>query len=425
MQKDQIIIIGGGASGLMAANLLLEQGHRITILEADNRLGGRIHTIRNSSFKQPVEKGVEFIHGNLPLTIELLDRAGIKYVPVEGRFYQIKNGKAEVQQDFAKGWDEVMMKMNEVKEDITLQSFLQKYFSGEEHGEVRRSVTRFAEGFDLADADTASVLALREEWMAEAEQYRIPGGYDQLINWLEEQCLQKGAVIKTSAKVKTVNWQEGKVNVIDGDQTYTANKLIVTISIGMLQSASIVFTPSIDEYFEAAKKMGFGTVIKILFEFKKAFWQDEHAKAGFFLTDEAIPTWWTQYPASFPLLTGWAGGPQATHLIIDKSEEEIINLALNSLSNIFQKPLNEIKDLLTAKFIANWKRNEFTNGAYSFNTLESIEARKILEKPVDNTIFFAGEGIYEGSSPGTVEAALVSGKAVAEKIVRTPDSRLL
>ena len=79
---ENIIILGGGVSGLMSARELSKLGYAVTILEATDRLGGRIHTIRNSLFTQPVEKGVEFIHGNLPLTIGLLKESGIEYKPV-------------------------------------------------------------------------------------------------------------------------------------------------------------------------------------------------------------------------------------------------------------------------------------------------------------------------------------------------------
>jgi monoamine oxidase len=73
---EKIIIAGGGVAGLFAARELSKYEYDVTLLEAADRLGGRIHTIRNSLFAQPVEKGVEFVHGNLPLTIQLLKKRG-------------------------------------------------------------------------------------------------------------------------------------------------------------------------------------------------------------------------------------------------------------------------------------------------------------------------------------------------------------
>src|SRR5882724_10312451 len=97
---------------------------------------------------------------------------------------RLVNDEWKVQDDFTIGWKELMNRMNEVKEDMTMDAFLEKNFSDEKYTNLRNSVLRFAEGFDLADTSKASVLALREEWMGEeGQQFRIAGGYDQLINY--------------------------------------------------------------------------------------------------------------------------------------------------------------------------------------------------------------------------------------------------
>jgi len=419
-KSQDIIIVGGGVAGLFAARELLTQGYPVTVLEANDRLGGRIHTIHDSSFDPPVEKGVEFIHGNLPLTFQLLKEAGIEYSPVGGRMVRVVNGEWKTQDDFTIGWKELMERMNEVRVDMTVQQFLEKNFSENKYERLRTSVLRFAEGFDLADPSKASVLALREEWMGEeGEQYRIPGGFDQLINHLEKQCLKSGGHIQTSSLVSKIEWQRNNVAVITADKkTYHSNRIIITVSLGVLltEPPVIVFQPTIDGYLEAAHKIGYGSVVKVLLQFKESFWEETRKNIGFLLTEEAIPTWWTQLPSSYPLLTGWAGGPQAWELE-NKDERSILELALQSLSNIFNKPVDELKDLLTAALIANWNQDAFAKGGYSYSMVGSREAQKFLSTPIDDTIFFAGEAFYVGPSPGTVEAALVSAKNVVEKIV--------
>jgi monoamine oxidase len=419
-RTENIIIVGGGVAGLMAAIELLKQGYIVTILEASDRLGGRIHTIHDPSFEHPVEKGVEFIHGNLPLTTQLLKEAGIEYKPVAGEMIRIVNGDWTMQDDFTIGWEELMTKMNGIKEDITVNEFLEKNFSDNKYGDLRKSVVRFAQGFDLADPAKASVLALREEWMEEEdEQYRIPGGFDQLINYLEKQYIKSGGLIHTSSAVTEIKWKKNDVTVITTDKkTYNGNKVIITVSLGMLltEPPVIIFQPAIDDYLKAAKKIGFGSVVKVLLQFKDSFWEEKKKNMGFLLTNEIIPTWWTQLPSSYPLLTGWAGGPQSWQLE-NKNDKTILALALQSLSNVFKKPVHELKQLLTASLIANWSKDPFAQGGYSYSTIESADAQKLLNDPIDDTIFFAGEAFYDGPSPGTVEAALVSGKNVVEKII--------
>jgi monoamine oxidase len=419
-RKKNIIIVGGGAAGLMAARELLKQDHIVTILEASDRLGGRIHTVHDLLFEHPVEKGAEFIHGNLPVTLELLKEGNIKYHPVKGEMVRFVNNEWKNQDDFTIGWDEMIRKLNNVREDITLNEFLQQNFADKKYEELRRSVIRFAEGFDLADPLQASVLALREEWMEEeGEQYRIPGGLDQLINLLEKQCRELGCIISTSSAVTKINWRKDNVTAITKDQSFEGNKVIITVALGFLQKQTpeIIFNPAINNYITAAKQIGFGTVVKVLLQFKEAFWKEKKKNLGFLFADEMIPTWWTQQPSSYPLLTGWAGGPQAWPLE-NKSDEEISGLALQSLANVFNKSIDELKQLLTASLVVNWRNNPYTAGGYSYSTLETVKAQKLFQTPVDQTIYFAGEAFYNGPSPGTVEAALLSAKNVAKEIMK-------
>ena len=412
--KD-VIIVGAGAAGLMAASGLLPLGYRVTVLEARARTGGRFHTLRNGSFSQPIELGVEFIHGNLPLTMELLDKAGITYIPVGGNMNRVKNGDWEKQDDFAVGWEEIMKKMNDVRLDVTLQQFLDEHFSDAKYELTRESVLRFAEGFDLADPSKASVLSLREEWMGEeGEQYRIPGGYDQLTDFLYNECMRSGAEILTSSPVTEITWSDHKISVSAGDKTYMAEKLIITVPLSILSGNSIKFSPDIPAVRAAASGIGFGNVVKCVLEFSRPFWEEKKRNAGFIFSNETIPTWWTQAPSHCAILTSWAGGPQSKPLET-KSEDELLQIALLSLSHIFNIPSNDLSQLLRACRIMNWKNENYTRGAYSFGLVGSNQCLNVLNRPINDTIYFAGEGCYSGPSPGTVEAALVSAKNTVEK----------
>ncbi len=90
---ESVIIIGGGAAGLMAAYELSKHKIHVTVIEVKNRLGGRIRTTRNTSFSKPVEEGAEFIHGDLPLTLSLLNEAGISYHAINDEMYRLEKGK--------------------------------------------------------------------------------------------------------------------------------------------------------------------------------------------------------------------------------------------------------------------------------------------------------------------------------------------
>src|SRR6476620_4653833 len=180
-----ILIIDAGAAGLMAARGLSSNKQNVTILEANNRIGGRIYTLHNDAFIKPVEVGAEFIHGSLHLTKQLLKEANIPSSKVKGEMMYIENGERKTQNESDAGWNELIKRMQQLKEDMTVADFLKNYFSDDKYSSLRRSMRGFAEGFDLADISSASVFALRNEWMnEEGEQFRVEGGYQKLVDYL-------------------------------------------------------------------------------------------------------------------------------------------------------------------------------------------------------------------------------------------------
>jgi monoamine oxidase len=415
-----IIIIGAGAAGLMAAKRLSKR-YKVIILEAGDRIGGRIQTADMNGFTKPVEAGAEFIHGKLPLTFKLLKKAGIQYEELDGNIYRVSNGEWQQQYEMIEGWDQLLKKMNKEKHDMAFQEFLQENYSEEKHAAFRKHVQTYAEGFDAADISKVSMKALYEEWSNEDERiYRIPGGHSQLISYMADECRKRGCEIITNSIIKQIDWEKNDVTVYtDDNRKYMADKCIVTVPVSLLQKATgkatINFTPPLDEYVKAANNIGYGTVIKVVFEFNHTFWNHYTKDPGFILSDEIFPAWWTQLPETVPLLTGWKGGPGAT-ILSNKPDEEVLQIAFDSLSGIFKIPAPVLKEKIVASKVFNWLSAEYAEGAYSYSFPSSNKARKLLNTPVDNTIFFAGEALYPGKSGGTVEAALISGKEAADKV---------
>src|ERR1700716_4547776 len=89
---DHIVVIGAGAAGLMAARELARAGKRVTILEARDRWGGRIHPLPFADFGYPAEGGAEFVHGEAPVTNGLLREAGLSLLTIEGTQWTVENG---------------------------------------------------------------------------------------------------------------------------------------------------------------------------------------------------------------------------------------------------------------------------------------------------------------------------------------------
>ena len=116
------------------------------------------------------------------------------------------------------------------------------------------------------------------------------------------------------------------------------------------------------------------------------------------------------------MITGWSGGPHANE-IKDLSNEEILQKALESLSRIFKIDKADIQQKLKGWHVANWVKDPYSCGGYSYEVVNGVKIKQILKAPIENTIFFAGEGLFDGTEIGTVEAALFSGRETAHQII--------
>ena len=417
--KYDVIVVGAGAAGLTLTKCLAEAGYTVCLLEAGDIAGGRIATISEQGFSTPVETGAEFIHGKLPLTFKLLKEAGITYETVEGDMIGVQNGVWQ-KDEHDENWDKFMKELNHLKTDTTVLEFLNAHFSEKRYILLRQAVQRFAEGFDLADISKASMLSVKKEWKdIEKKQYRIKGGYTQLINFLLDRCRLKNAVISFNTCVNKIIHEKDDVTVYTSDnKSFTGKKVIITVSIGVLQSGTIQFQPLLTDHGVAIQSLGFGSVIKFLLEFKTDFWKEFEDDIGFLLTDEEIPTWWTQMPTESNILTGWLGGPKAAEKIFEQ-DEALLQSALQSLSAIFRIPPAMLREELVHHKIINWQTLQHIKGGYSYNTPGTEQAIKILATPIDETIFFAGEALGGGDSQGTVESAIQSGYDTAARLMKS------
>lgn len=429
MKQTDILIVGAGAAGLMAAYTLTKAGKTVTVLEARNRIGGRIHTISHEQPNSHVELGAEFIHGNLPVTISLLKEAGISYSKTFFEIFRNNNGHFEQDDQIIDGWNELMHRMHQLDHDMPLHDFLQQYFPGDQYAKMRAMVEGYAMGYDTADVRNISTYAIRNEWENEDEeaQYRIDGGYGPLIEFLADECRKAGNEVLQDSAVKEILWKENEVKVTTaGANVYAASKVVIALPLGVLRTDdTVIFQPSIPEQTTAIRNIGFGSITKILLRFKTAFWTEHDvfktsrsSATKLLLTSETIPTFWTQSDQNEPLLTGWLGGPPALALQ-HLSDEAIIQTALDSLGNIFNISPQSLNAELIHWHVADWSAEPFTRGSYAYDTVSSAAARDVLWKPVADTIYFAGEYLYDGAAMGTVEAALTSGKHTAETILQS------
>jgi len=431
-----VVIIGAGAAGLAAARALAEAGRSVLILEARDRIGGRIWTRREPDTVTPVELGAEFIHGQIPQTFRLLGEAGQGALDAEGGHWTLLHGK--LQQHTSDLFDEVQKAMKAAdllgRPDIPLQEFLDhgsRYGLSREAAELAR---RFARGFDAADTARVSAHSIAEEWvsggMLDAPQFRPLGGYQSVLTALSGKLDRDLVHIQLNTVVETVQWRPGGVAIegmfVDRPFRVTAPKAIITVPVGVLQlpkgaTGAIHFSPALEEKRAALAGIVSGAVLKVALRFRKPFWEEldggRYRDASFFYSlDTTFPTFWTSMPLRSPIINAWMGGPPAA-LLSGKPDTQIIQEAVHSLEGMFGGLLPSGRAQLESAYVHNWQRDPFSAGAYSYVSVGNNDtARRNLAAALKDTLFFAGEATDTEGEAATVTGALQSGIRAAREV---------
>jgi monoamine oxidase len=184
---------------------------------------------------------------------------------------------------------------------------------------------------------------------------------------------------------------------------------------------AIRFTPALESKREAIAGILSGPVLKVVLRFRTVFWEEfdggrYHDAAFFYSVGTPFPTFWTSMPTRSPFLNAWTGGPPAA-LLSEKSDEQIVQAALESLQTMFGDHLPDARAQLETAFVHNWQRDPFSRGAYSYVGVgHNDTTRRTLAAPLDDTLFFAGEATDTEGEAATVTGALQSGARAAREV---------
>src|SRR6266568_125558 len=443
-KRVDVLVLGAGAAGLAAARDLSHAGLRVTVIEARPRVGGRVLTLHDPRAPIPLELGAEFIHGASAATLPLAQAAGLAVVELPDTHELAAAGRLTPMGGF---WELADRMNRDLARRLAARGKdfpVSEYLDSARVPAARRGLLRdFVQGFYAAHLDrlSAQSLAVETEGGDEADevqgkQFRIANGGDALMKWLRDGLDPDRTQVRLSTVAESVEWKRGAVSVAcrGSDRaplpTLRARTALITVPLAVLKAGAVRFDPALPAKQRALAGIETGQVFKIVLRFREAFWEkpeflkERRPQAGsnggglaFLHAHGAeVPTWWTSLPVRSPVLTGYVGAVAAEQLLAEEPPSRL-ERSLVALSEVLAVPRRDLEQQLDASASHDWRADPFARGAYSYIGVGGNGAPRALGRPVDGTLFFAGEAT-NGAEIGTVAGALSSGRRAAREVLR-------
>ncbi len=412
------LIIGAGIAGLSAGYHLTQAGHEVVILEARNRIGGRVWT--NHDFADiPIEFGAELIHGETVNTWEWVRKLGLKTIHwqktmdsmirmEDGRWLTMKEARAiSPELDVTRSWE--LGDVDEPGGDEDLATYLKRIgFNDEQLRYVKRSFAN-AEGENMEKLNAKAHANLFSDRDTEEGygDYRILDGYDSYYKKLAE-----GLDIRLNTVVTEINWSNAvTVTTADG-QVYTGDNAIITLPLGVLQANHITFTPKLPSIKqEALQGLQMGPVMKMVYEFEEPIMDKA---IGAIYAKGNPPMWWSPSLGREDgaiIWTAFFSGDYAREML-ELDEDKALRKGLDTLREEIGNPDLKYKQ---ARWV-NWPQDEFSMGGYSICLPNHYDARDKLAQPTP-PLYWAGEASAPHHLTAMVHGAYFTGQRAANEVI--------
>ena len=422
LREADVLVLGAGISGLAAARTLVDKGLSVIVLEARDRIGGRMWT--DTSLGLPLDLGASWIHGvtGNPIT-RLAKQFDVQTVASDydnGVVFGFDGRKisdtefAEMEDLFDSIYSEVEKMQEDTESDMPLQQAFDQVISSRNLSveELRQLQFVIQGNFALelgADPDELSLWEWDQDEEFDGEDVVFPEGYNQITDGLAN-----GLDIRLGIKVVSISYSADGVDVETSSGTYGGDKVIVTFPLGVLKQAEVKFDPPLPESKQSAiDRLDMGVLNKVYLKFSEAFWDEEIE--GISYVGERTGEWcdWLNFMPYInePVLMAFHGGAKG-YALEELSDDEIIAGAMKTLRVIYGNSISEPESYL----ITRWGKDPLAFGSYShIPPFASGDDYDALFEPVDDVLYFAGEATNR-EHPATVHGAYLSGVAAAEEI---------
>lgn len=439
-----VTIIGAGMAGLAAAYDLHRAGWHVTVLEARDRVGGRVHTMRGFSNGLVAEAGGEFIDSDHVRMLAFAKEFNLSLGEVgswqgQGGDWGAFDGKAGFLSDKAlwginlkteidRIWDAVIELGKQISDpahpelalqakELDKQSCAQWLASQTVHplaktafvNHIRSEYTCEPENFSLLDLARNAALYYTSPDFGEPN-YRVVGGNDQIPKAIASALPD----VRLNAIITLISNHDQGVTVTykQGDSFHTVESAFAILAIPLTTARYIEFNPPLpSSHQNMIQEVSYGAVTKVMIEYRKRFWHEKGWNGRMSIDQHIVYTWdaTSHLDNEHGIITAYTGGGPGAKLSA-LSDEERIKLAVNVLDNIFPGSADLVENTATMA----WVNEPFTRCSYmALAPNQATKHWQTLFTPAGR-LYFAGEHatVYQGFMEGAVE----SGQRAARNI---------
>jgi len=336
---SRVLVVGAGAAGLAAARELTDLGHEVVVVEARDRLGGRVDT-RRLGGAVPVDLGASWIHGvdGNPLT-ELASVAGAQLVPSDFDSVSVRDAVGSLidAASIDDAYDRIAEAFGTASPSTPISNILEPLQSG--LSDQQRALLGYVSDSEIVHEFGVDANRLTFGAFDEGEEFGggdalVPDGMSLLLG-----ALAGGYEVLTDAPVARVTHDVDRaaVELQDGEQL-AADQILITVPLGVLQSGDIVFDPPLPAVNQAAiGRLGVGSLEKVALRFDRPFW-DGSQYLGFAAEQNPFSEWINLDAVSdAPVIVALIGGSVAQQLMT-WPDQAIIDEAMAALTTMFAGP---------------------------------------------------------------------------------------